>query len=270
MRRESGVLDQPHPTLYPAIFGPDGQMLPQARLAFIAKFFEVVQPVIPDIRNYVRFAVIGSGACYNWDEDGDFDIQVWVSDEEALPEVRRLIVKNLLGLKASDFGLDGTMEIQFYAKPGRGTPEENLEGQPYACYDLDLDKWLVEPFPLTPEMYGDLFLLVEPRADEMAREADELLAEYERTRRDVEYWTALGERDAGYEERITRARVRMKLAYDAAKAYFNQMMLMRGEAYKPGGRGIFDDRDAIWKLLEVWGVKDRMKNLAHGKPGVVV
>ena len=35
-------------------------MRTQARLGFIAKFFEVVEPAIPDIRDHVRFAVIRS------------------------------------------------------------------------------------------------------------------------------------------------------------------------------------------------------------------
>lgn len=275
MRRLSGFLEQPHATLYPCVWGPDNMLLPQAKAAILNLFYETVAPSIPDIGQYVRFAVIGSGACFNWAEDGDIDIQVWVSDDSLVGQVRKIIATNLLGDTCADLGLAtedcaGLMEVQYYAKPGRGTAQENLDGQPYACYDIDTDTWLVEPFPLTPEFYGDLFQLVEPRAEEIAVEADALLAEYERDRRDYEYWSALDKVAEGFSDRVAMSQIIMEDSHAQAKAFFNQLMLMRGDAYKPGGQGIFDDRDAIWKLLEVWGIKDRLKELAHGKPGIVV
>jgi hypothetical protein len=245
-------------------------MLPEARQAFIGRFLEVVLPVYPDIRDVVRFAAIGSGASYNWDEAGDFDVQVWVANDDLVAEIRRLIVAELLDKTCEDFGLDGTMGVQYYAKLGRGIFEENLSGNPYACYDIDLDKWLVEPFPMTPEFYGDLFLLVTSRAEEIAQEADILLSAYERDRRDVEYWSALAAEADGYEYQVEASQANLRESWDRAKAFFHQMMLMRKRAYEPGGKGVFDDGDAIWKLLEVWGITPRLKTLAHGEPGVVV
>lgn len=278
MQREGAFLDQPHPTLYPCVWGADEKMRPEANRAFSRAVLDLLEAEWPDARQWVRFAVIGSGASYNWAEEGDIDFQVWVSEDGVLPAVRRLIVANLLHLTCADFGLatpdcPGTMGVQFYAKPGRGTEAENLAGQPYACYDVDLDRWLVEPIPLTPELYGDLFLLSLPQAEQVANEAEDLLADYDRARRDADYWVALNrlnlaESNPAFEERATAAQARMVDAHAAVKAMLRQLMGNRQQAYTETGRGIYDERDAVWKLLEVWGIADRLKHIGQGQPGV--
>lgn len=271
MQREAGFLDQPHPTLYPCVWGPDEQMRPEARERFLRALLDLAEPLWPDVRSWLRFAVIGSGASYNWAEDGDLDIQVWVADEDRLRDVRRLIVGNLLGKTCADYGLtttdcDGAMEVQFFAKPGRGTIGENLHGQPYACYDMDLDRWLVHPIPLTPEMYGDLFALVYDRAEEVAAEAEALLARYDRARRDADYWTNLNRRGGGFEDYVAQAQARLVERHEDVKALYKQLAEQRANAYTKRGKGIYDEQDAIWKMLEVWGINPRLKNVAQGQP----
>lgn len=271
LQREAGLLDLPHERLYPCVWGGDERMRPEARDRFLSAFFSLAEPLWPDVRTWVRFAVIGSGASYNWAEDGDLDIQVWVSDESRLRDVRRLIVGNLLGKTCADYGLttpdcSGAMEVQFFAKPGRGTPEDNLAGQPYACYDIDLDRWLVEPIPLTPDLYGDLFLLVKDRAEEVATEAEGLLAAYDRARHDADYWTTLHALTPRYEEQVDQAQRRLVERHADVKALYKQVAGERMDAYTETGKGIHDERDAIWKMLEVWGINPRLKDVAQGQP----
>jgi hypothetical protein len=260
--------------LYPPVFDADGQMLPLARERLIERFMLPASAMWPDIDQWTGFAIIGSGACYNWDENGDLDVQVWVDTDSAaalghdpatiLGDVRRFIVRNLLGITCEQLGLltpevDGSMEVQWFAKAGRGTPQDNLDGQPYACYDLDAGKWLVEPFPLTPAMYGNLFLLVEPRAQEIAADADILLAAHARARADVAYWGPLVDLDATFVERANLARSGLVSAKADVKALLDQLVNARKDAYAAEGQGIHDERDAQWKLLEVWDVLSRLK-----------
>ena len=271
IQREANFLDPPHEVLYPCVWGPDEQMLPQARSIFISTIMGMVTERWGMDRSWIRFSVIGSGASYNWDETGDIDIQVWVSDESRLVDIRRFIVANLLHRTCADYGLAtpdcaGAMEVQFYAKAGRGTPTENLAGQPYACYDIDLDRWLVRPIPLTPELYGDLFLLVEDRAEQIATEAEDAIAAVDRARLDVGFWAGLASESEIFSGRHEVAERNLVRRLGEAKALFDQIFKGRQEAYSPEGHGIYDERDAIWKLLEVWGITPRLKEIAHSKP----
>jgi hypothetical protein len=278
LQREANFLERPHDRLYPCVWGDDEQMRPEARERLTSAVLDLLEARWPDARQWVRFAVIGSGASYNWDETGDIDFQIWVADAEALPQVRHLIVDNLMHLTCADFGLatadyPGTMEVQFYAKAGRGTEAENLSGQPYACYDVDLGRWLVKPIPLTPELYGNLFLLVEPRAQQVADEAERLLGDYDRARASADYWVALNgislaNGSPAFEERAQVARAALVQAHAGVKALFKQVFRDRQDAYTPTGKGIYDERDAVVKLLEVWGIFDRLKHIGQGRPGV--
>lgn len=275
LQREANFLEAPHPTLYPAVWDADEQIRPEAKVAFIQTFLAVTEPVWPDIRQWVRFAIIGSGASYNWDETGDIDVQVWVSDSTKIHDVRHLVASTLMDKTCASLGLatsdcSGAMAVQWYAKSGRGTAKENLAGQPYACYDLDANRWLVHPFPLTPEYYGDLFSLVLPRAEEVAAEAGPLLADYDRAVKDREFWASLAAETSGrYADRVRVAEANLVKAHAAVKALFLTVAKGRTDAYSPGGQGIHDERDALVKVLEVWGVFDRLKHIGQGRPGVV-
>lgn len=277
LQRQGAFLEPPKDRLYPCVWTEDNGLRPEARRAFESHVYGILEPTFPDAREFVRLAIIGSGACYNWSEAGDLDVQLWVADEERLPAVRRLVIDQMNGFTCADFGLatddcDGAMEVQFYAKPGFGSPRENREGQPYACFDLGSQDegygWVVEPYPMPPEMYANQFLLVAPRAEEVAAEAEALVARYERTRRNADYWAALAALTPGYEERATEAQLAMREAHTAVREFFRQFSGDRMGAYGPEGFGIHDERDAIWKLLEVWGLTKRVKTIAQGKPGV--
>lgn len=273
--KQGDFLAPPQPVLYPCVWGNDDQMLPKAKAAFVDAFLDVVTPTYPDIRSQIRFWVIGSGACFNWDENGDIDIQIWIADPAILVGVRSLIGHNLYGKTCADYGLatdacPGKMSVQFYAKTGRGTAADNLAEQPYAAYDMDKDSWLVKPVPMTPQMYGDIFLLVEPRAQAIAAEADDALAAYERARLDAAFWAGLEAEhdDPRYAAQAAQSQQVLTDRWNAVVVLFKQVFAGRQEAYTPTGLGIHDDRDAIVKLLETWGVWDRLKHVGQGSPGV--
>lgn len=264
-RQAVKFIERPHDRLYGAVFDEDNRMRPEARDVLRDTFLDLITPDHPDVREWVRFALIGSGASYNWDEAGDLDVQIWVSDESKLRDARRVVINNLVETyTCADLGLtdppgDGSMDVQWYAKPGRGTPEDNMAGQPYACYDIDLDMWIVEPYPLTPEMYADQFILVEEQAIEIAAEAEQLLGVHSRTQHDVNYWRALSYQNPNYQSRVKAAERRHEEAKADLKAFFGQLKGARQQAYTEEGQGIHDERDAIWKLLQVWGIMDRLQ-----------
>ena len=136
------------------------------------------------------------------------DIQMWVDidkfhqyndedidQDELLAEVRRIVqIHNFPRFK--DLGLtyedcEGNMMIQYYPKPGTGSKEENLASKPYACYDLDNGTWLQTPIPVNPKFYGETFLILMPKAEEIAKQAEALLADYKRDILNFQFWDIL-------------------------------------------------------------------------------
>jgi hypothetical protein len=281
MTEAAGVpfLTDPHPTLYPCVFDADG-VRPEARDRLIGYILPVLESAAPGARDWVAFRAIGSGASYNWDEGGDLDVQVWV-DTEAYAEaggtdpeglVRRLRAAcgpvnyptvASLGLTAD--GVEGTMQVQYYVKPGKGTDDEVRSERPYSAWNLDDGGWIIEPWPITPEFYGDLFLQVETSAKQVAEQADDLLDDLERSVREATYWQELFERggDERYRQQANEARIEAERAHAGVETIFNGVFEARDEAYSPEGKGVADERDATTKLLEVWGVFWKLKRAAR-------
>ena len=272
-------LVRPHDTLYPCLF--DGfEMRPVARERLLGYVLPVMEAAYPGAGAWSRFTVYGSGTSFNWDDTGDLDVQVWVDVDAyaasggagpggVVSGLRRaLAVANFpsfaeLGLATE--ACAGRMLVQYYAKPGKGTREENLAQKPYACFDLDANEWIVKPEPLTPEMFAHMFLLVEPRARDIADQADDLLDVLERSIAEVTYWGGLADQipDPRYRREAEEARAAAERAKAAVAALFDQVFRARGEAYTPGGQGVRDERDAVHKLLEVWGVFQKLKHWAR-------
>jgi hypothetical protein len=125
------------------------------------------------------------------------DIQMWVNieefaryndedmDQETLISEVRMIVQQVNFPSFKDLGLtyedcEGNMLIQYYPKPGTGSKEENLASKPYACFDLDSATWYQKPITMKPKFYGETFLMLMPKAEQIAQQAEALLADYKR------------------------------------------------------------------------------------------
>jgi GNAT superfamily N-acetyltransferase len=95
-------------------------------------------------------------------------------------------------------------------------------------------------------------------------------ADYDRAVKDREFWASLAAETSGrYADRVRVAEANLVKAHAAVKALFLTVAKGRTDAYSPGGQGIHDERDALVKVLEVWGVFDRLKHIGQGRPGVV-
>ena len=192
-----GFLQDPHDELYPPAF-QGGDSIPSEVIDKLKN--HVVEPLserFTDPDGFIMFSIYGSGISYNWDEGGDFDIQMWVdidkftqtndenlTQDDLVSEVR-LIVQPINFPSFKDLGLstdevEGNMLIQYYPKPGTGSEEENLASKPYACYDMDENRWLQEPIVMEPNFYGETFLMLMPKAEEIASQAEAMIAEYKR------------------------------------------------------------------------------------------
>jgi hypothetical protein len=277
-----GFMKEPHEKLYPCAWSDDNQMKPKANKAIKNHALNALSDAgYPDADTWIAFSVYGSGASYNWDEDGDFDVQMWLDAEkynsghepkdadDLLADVRRAVQTvnfpsfEELGLATPD--CEGRMLIQYYPKPGTGSKDENLASKPYACYNLDNDEWFQRPEKIEPTFYGEQFLLVMPKAQDIAVQTEALLGELERNSVNWQFWSQMFDKwgDKRYEEQAEDAKSKATDEREGVKVLFQGVFGGRQQAYSPEGKGIKDERDIIQKLLEVWGVFQRLKHFSR-------
>jgi hypothetical protein len=275
-----GFLKDPHDELYPAAW-IGLRMRPEAKKAILDHIQNALAAEgYPDAGRFINYSVYGSGASYNWDEDGDFDMQMWVdvdaynegkskeelmTEDDLVADIRR-IVQTVNFPSFKDLGLtqgcEGKMLVQYYAKPGKGTKEENLASKPYACFDLEKEVWYQKPTPITPEFYGEWFILLEPKAKDIAQQASAVLESLERNIVEWSFWSQMYERhhDERFKEIADKAREDAEADREGAHNMFLNIFKGRMEAYSPEGEGNNDERDLMEKLLEVWGIFQRLRH----------
>jgi hypothetical protein len=278
-----GFLRDPHETLYPPLF--DGAE-PKPKALQVLKNHVLNQLSLnhyDDADYWINFSIFGSGISFNWDELGDMDIQMWVdvdkfnekhpnetfTADELVAEVRRIVQMvnfpsfHELGLSTDD--VKGDMLIQYYPKPGKGTEEENLASKPYACYDMDNARWLQRPKPINPRFYGEHFLMVMTKAEEIAKQAEALLEQLNRNTTNWQFWSMLYHkyRNDKYLDQVELAERNAEAEKLGVQELFQGVFGGRAEAYSEEGKGIEDERDIVQKLLEVWGIFQRLKHFAR-------
>jgi hypothetical protein len=280
-------LTDPHDKLYPPAFkGSETIPLNVSKVIKGYVLDELRSNGYRDADQWIYFTVYGSGISFNWDEDGDFDIQMWVdadkfnqshprdpkTADELVADVRR-IVQPINFPSFKDLGLDteddeggeGRMLIQYYPKPGTGSAEENLASKPYACYDLETNQWLQRPKPITPQFYGEHFISISQKAEDIAVQAESLLEELQRNTVSWQFWTQLDKKlpNEEYTKAAEQARSDAEQEKAGVVALFEGVFGGRAQAYSEEGQGIEDERDIVQKLLEVWGVFQRLKHFAR-------
>lgn len=278
-----GFLRDPHDTLYPPAFGESETMDVQTVAKLKAYFLNAVEEEFKDADQFCYFTIFGSGVSYNWDEAGDFDIQVWVDhakfleshpgvaydQDDLIADIRR-IIHPINFPSFADLGLtgpngEGKMLIQYYAKPGTGSPEENLASKPYACYDMETNEWLVKPEPIRPTFYGEAFGLVKAKAEEIATQAEGLIAELERHILNWQFWYGMHRRyrNHKYRAEFELSQAKAIMLQEGVKTLFDGVFEGRKGAYSEEGKGYQDERDFLQKLLEVWGTFQKLKHYAR-------
>jgi hypothetical protein len=283
---EVSFLREPHAKLYPPAWENE-RMRTECKQALKNHVLNAIELEFQQPDKFIYFTVYGGGASYNWDEQGDFDVQMWVdidkfnelhedqhdlSQDDLVADIRRIVgpinfptFADLNVTTDDEEGGEGKMMIQFYPKPGTGAKSENLAQQPYACYDIESDEWLVRPKPLRPTFYGELFLLVEPKAEDVAVQAEAALDELQRNITDWQFWYSMWRRykNPKYKEKFENSRDNAEQFKETVKTLFEGVFGGRAEAYSPEGKGIEDERDVLQKQLEVWGIFQRLKHWAR-------
>lgn len=275
---EVGFLGEPHKTLYPPLF-KGMKLRPEVAKIIKKHALDAIAEEFKNPDDFCYFTIYGSGISYNWDEKGDIDIQIWVdiddydgepmTQDDLVAAVRRLIAPiNFSSVK--ELGIDtqdeiGTTLVQYYAKPGTGSKEENLASKPYACYDLEKMKWLVRPTPIKPTFYGDAFMKMMPEANDVANEVESLCDDFERHSLEWEFWNKLNEENPNklYATRLKQLQTKAEETQTGVIRVFKRIFKGRADAYSPTGEGINDQRDILQKYLEIWGLFQRLKRDAR-------
>ena len=276
-----GFMKEPHKELYPPAFRGERRIPTEVRDALKRHVLDAIEEEYKSPDDWIYFTIYGSGISYNWDEDGDFDIQMWVdytkfqdgdtpvTQDDLLADVRRLVQSvNFpsfaeLGLATDDS--EGKMLIQYYPKPGTGSEQENLASKPYACYDLEKGDWIYFPEPLTPKFYGEAFVLLLPKAQDIAVQSEAALDELARNVTDWQFWTGMYNKykEDIYLKAAEEAKDKAEQFKNNVQSLFEGVFQGRAQAYSPEGKGIKDERDLIQKLLEVWGIFQKLKHNAR-------
>jgi hypothetical protein len=277
-----GFLNEPHDELYPCAWENE-KLRPEAKKAILNHVLNAVEAEFTNPDEFIYFTVYGSGASYNWDEDGDFDVQMWVdfekyqdsnngqslTQDDLISAVRRLTQEvNFPSFKELNLQTDdceGRMLIQYYPKPGTGSKDENLASKPYACYDMEEDEWLQQPDKVGPQFYGEHFLMLLPKAEDVATQAETLIADLDRHIADWTFWAGMYSKynDIKYKERYEDSKNKADQEREGVKNLFENVFQGRQEAYSPEGQGNQDERDLLQKLLEVWGIFQELKHFAR-------
>lgn len=279
-----GFLEDPHDTLYPCAWEGE-KMKAECKQALKSHVLNAIQGPGQEAHadQWIYFTVYGSGASYNWNEEGDFDVQMWLDiakynehhpdqpkeAEELLKEIRRDVQRvnfpsfEDLGLDTED--CDGKMLIQFYPKIGTGDRDENLSQKPYACYDIENDDWYVKPKPITPEFYGEHFVIVMDRAHDIADQSQQLIDQFQRNVLTWQFFTKLYSQTQNklFLSTAQKAQIDATEEQQGIAKLFQGVFGDRIKAYSPEGKGIEDEGDETQKLLEVWGVFQELKHWAR-------
>lgn len=275
-------LEDPHSELYECAWEND-KMKPKAKEAIKNHVMNPLHKAgYNDADEWIFFTVFGSGASYNWDEEGDFDVQMWVdidkynashdepkTADDLVKEVRTIVqtvnFPSFADLELETPDCEGKMLIQFYPQPGTGSKDENLAKKPYACYDMENDEWYQSPKPYDADFYGTHFLAIQTKANDIAVQAEGLITELQRNVLNFQFWSGLWNKykSEDYEDSASKSQDAAELQKEGIATLFEGIFGGRVEAYSPGGEGIEDERDAIQKLLEVWGIFQKLKHYAR-------
>jgi hypothetical protein len=128
--------------------------------------------------------------------------------------------------------------------------------------DLEKEVWYQKPTPITPEFYGEWFILLEPKAKDIATQASAVLESLERNIVEWSFWSQMYDRhhDERFKEIADKAQEDAEADREGAHNMFLNIFKGRMEAYGPEGEGNNDERDLMEKLLEVWGVFQRLRH----------
>ena len=150
MRSQSNILDPIHDTLDPRVWDKAGATQPvfKAKHAHWVKkqIFSVLdQAGYSEPEQWLTLCVTGSLTTYQYSDDSDFDVSLFV-DSEKFPEWSRAELIGLMVTQLDEHFLPGTpFPIQAFVIPEGVKPHDIYRPGLRSAYDLDNNKWIVPP-----------------------------------------------------------------------------------------------------------------------------
>lgn len=151
--RRSNILDPIKDSLDSAVFNRPESSDPDVKPKIVEWVKKKVYKILIDAGwpnpvklKYVRMIMTGSLTTYQWSENSDFDVSLWIVTEN-LPEWVRADLVALMIEKAEGIIVPGTTHpLQVFVVDSRQyTPEDLYKKGVRSAYDLDNKHWLVFP-----------------------------------------------------------------------------------------------------------------------------
>lgn len=147
----ANILDEIKDTLDPAVFNKADDVDPQVKPKIAEWVKNKVYKTLtdaswPDPTKYVNLVLTGSLTTYQWSEESDFDVSLWI-DVKELPEFVRADLIAMMIEKCDGTIVPGTTHpIQcFVVDPKRTTREDIYKPGLRSAFDLDKHEWIVLP-----------------------------------------------------------------------------------------------------------------------------
>ena len=151
MWKLTNILDPIHESLDPSVFNQaddiDPAVKPKVREWVRNKVYETMTEAgWPDPSSYLRLILTGSLTTYQYSDESDFDISLWI-DVEHLPEFVRADLIALMIEKCDGHIVPGTTHVlqDFVVDTNKVTFDDLYKPGLRSAYDLDKQEWLVLP-----------------------------------------------------------------------------------------------------------------------------
>lgn len=177
MSKQSNILDPIHATLAPAIWDAPASTRPKLKLEhkmWVQKtVFDRFNESGYDVQNWASLYVTGSITTYQYSDESDFDVSLFVNSE-IFPEWSRA---EMIGIAVEQ--LDGSIlprtsyPLQVFIVPEGVTPSDLYKRGLRSGYDLERDQWVNPPDPDMAEdpsvAYNSAYVYALEQADKMER-----------------------------------------------------------------------------------------------------
>lgn len=194
----SGYFSRPQLMLDPQLF-EGNQIHPHVRQAILDKFYNYMDDRYHGARDWTMVWMAGSGVSYQWAADrgnGDLDVLFGIdfnkflrSNEGYSHFTREELVEGIdNNLKAELWPStshvvfasgDRPYEVTYYLNPTTESYDESIKLiQPYAAFNLTLNKWTVDPIKLPNNPEASYPVEYKEAADANLRHAEELVTRY--------------------------------------------------------------------------------------------
>jgi hypothetical protein len=271
----SGYFSRPQVILDPQLFEGD-TLLPHVRQTILDLFYNHMDTMFNDPHSWTMLWLAGSGVGYQWNSDrgnGDLDVLFGIDYDKFVTKnphykyedrysiaagIDTMLKKHLWPRTAHTvFGPGETpYEVTYYANPIVEDYDESIGNiNPYAAYNLTLDKWTTMPDPNPELRYPAEF---EAQAKENRETAERLVARHKWLTQQLSMVAPGSPQARNWEGSMT-------LLHQHIRTMFDQIHLGRVNAFGPGGTGFGDFYNYQWQAAKRDGIVASFNEILNGE-----